>query len=118
MMNPVLSEFLTLEVTIAPDAPIGDRQLRLAAVAGLSNPLVFCVGQLPEFTESEPNDGTTKAQMRVTLPATINGQMLPNAMDRPQQGRPGQQFTPGDIDRYQFEARKDQQLVIAVSARS
>ncbi len=117
MMNPVLSEFLTLEVTIAPDAPLGTRQLRVASVAGLSNPLVFCVGQLPEFTEGEPNDGATDTQMNITLPATVNGQMLPNATDRPQQGRPGQQFTPGDIDQYQFHARKGQPLVVTVSAR-
>jgi hypothetical protein len=115
-MNPVLSEFLTLEVTIAPDAPAGDRQLRLAAVAGLSNPLVFCVGRLPEFTESEPNDGVPQSQMRVTLPATINGRMLPLIVDRPQ-ARPGQPFTPGDVDQYQFHASKGQQLIVSVSAR-
>ena len=113
MMNPVLSEFLTLEVTIAPDAPLGNRQLRLASVAGLSNPLVFCVGRLSEFTENEADDVPT----RITLPATVNGQMVPNATDRLQQGRPGQQFTPGDIDQYQFQARKGQNLVVAVSAR-
>jgi hypothetical protein len=113
MMNPVLSEFLTLEVTIAPDAPLGDRQLRLASVAGLSNPLVFCVGELPEFTEDEANDVPT----HITLPATVNGQMVPNATDRLQQGRPGQQFTPGDVDQYQFQARKGQNLVVVVSAR-
>jgi hypothetical protein len=117
MTNPVLSEFLTLEVTIAPDAQISDRQLRLAAVTGLSNPLVFCVGQLQEFTEGEPNSGSPDVQMHVTLPATINGRMLPSTTDRPQQGRPGQQFTPGDIDQYQFQARKGQQLVVAVSAQ-
>ena len=42
---------------------------------------------------------------------------MPNIAKQPQQGPPGQQFTPGDIDRYQFEAGKGQQLVVAVSAR-
>jgi hypothetical protein len=117
MTNPVLSEFLTLEVTIAPDAELGEHQLRLTSATGLSNPLVFCIGQLPEFTESDPNAGETKSQMSVTLPVVINGRIVPNYSERPQQARPGQQFTPADIDQYQFEARKGQQLVIAVSAR-
>ena len=116
--SPVLSEFVTLEVTVASDAQVGDRQLRLAAVAGLSNPLVFCVGQLPEFTESEPNDGVTDAEMNITLPATVNGRMLPGVASQPQlSDRPDQPFTPGDVDRYRFQAHKGQQLVIAVSAR-
>jgi hypothetical protein len=118
MTNPALSEFLTLEITIAPDARTGEHQLRLAAVAGLSNPLCFCVGQLPEFTEGEPNAAAVKSPRNITLPATVNGRMLPGESDRPsQQGRPGQPFTSGDIDRYEFQANKGQQLVVTVSAR-
>ncbi len=116
-MHPVLAEFLTVEVTIAPDAPLGEHQLRVAAVAGVSNPLVFCVGQLPEFTEGEPNESGVKVPVNVTIPATLNGRMVPNETSRSGEVRPGQQFTPGDVDRYQFPARKGQHLVAAVSAR-
>ena len=48
--NPVIAELVTLKVTIARDAEPGRRELRLKAAGGLSNPLVFCVGQLREFS--------------------------------------------------------------------
>jgi hypothetical protein len=43
--NPAISETVRVEVTLAADAPLGGRELRLATPAGLSNPLVFRVGQ-------------------------------------------------------------------------
>ncbi len=116
--SPAISETVTIEVTIAPDAEPGRRELRLAAPSGLSNPLVFCVGQLAEFSEKEtkvstptfagsarvslpkPDSAQAEAVMSITLPAIVNGQI-----------------TPGDVDRFRFEARKGQQLVIAASAR-
>src|ERR1035437_10831108 len=52
-ISPVLAETLTLQVNIASDAPPGKRELRVLSPQGLSNPLVFYVGQLPEFTEAE-----------------------------------------------------------------
>ena len=48
--NPVIAETVVVQVTIAPDALPGQRELRLMA-AGLTNPLSFCVGQLPEFSK-------------------------------------------------------------------
>ena len=117
--SPAIAEKVSLEVTLAPEAAPGTRELRLATQLGLSNPLAFRVGQLPEFREklppldlplarkgkSAPKDGseprdTPPTDMAVTLPAVINGQILP-----------------GDIDRYHFPARQGQRLVIAVSAR-
>jgi len=119
--NPVIAETVTIEVTMAPDTEPGERELRLGTPSGLSNPLVFCVGQLAEFSEKEPKSSTTPgfagagsarlnslksapaqpgAVMSITLPAIVNGQILP-----------------GDVDRFRFEARKGQQLVIAASAR-
>jgi hypothetical protein len=88
----------------------------------LSNPLVFCVGQLPEFTEKESISVVQTPQvqisqpptdMPITLPATVNGRIKPG-LPRPQaQVR----FTPGEADRYRFQAHKGQELVIAASAR-
>jgi hypothetical protein len=128
-MSPVLAETVTVQVTIAPDAQPGERELRLATPQGLSNPLVFCIGQLPEFNEKESfnvnvQPGSNQPQiaqpatlMNVTLPAFINGRIKPG-LARPQvPPRPGQQFTPGDADRYRFEAHRGQQLVITASAR-
>jgi hypothetical protein len=115
--NPVIAETVVLQVTIAPDAEPGQRELRLAA-AGLTNPLSFCVGQLPEFSKeaseiiAQPRtgqkaefrgvarDATPGSLVEVALPATLNGQVMP-----------------GGADRYRFPARKGQQLVVAVAAR-
>jgi hypothetical protein len=126
--SPALAETVTLQIKMARNAAAGKRELRLRAPQGLSNPLVFCVGTLPETTEKEPaislppgpnqpQVSQAPTEIRVTLPAVVNGRIKPH-WTRPQgQGRRDQQFTPGDADRIRFEARKGQQLVVAVSAR-
>ncbi len=121
---PAIAETVTLKVTMAPGVEPGERELRLETPIGLTNPLVFCVGQLAEFSETQPGSGneppgnTTDAEMTVTLPATVNGRIVPRAAARaPFPARPGQQFTAGDVDRYRFRARQGQQLVAAARAR-
>lgn len=117
--NPAICELVVCQLTVAPDATPGRRELRIGTAAGLSNPLVFYVGELPEFSEAASKNiseqrssiaktsysprkkgATTKSVMSVSLPAIINGQILP-----------------GEVDHYHFTARKGQKLVIAVSAR-
>ena len=98
--NPQLAEDVTIRIVLAPDAEPGERELRLKTALGLSNPLAFYVGRLPEYTEKEPKTSTTEAGMSITLPAIVNGQILP-----------------GDVDRFRFQASKGQQLVVAASAR-
>jgi hypothetical protein len=122
-MNPVLGETETLQVTIARDAEPGLRELRLATAQGLSNPILFAVGELPEFTEKQsevrtlvlgmtPQEAGIENEMRVEIPVTINGRIMP---------RPARQqsalFTPGEADRYRFEGHRGQNLVVTVSAR-
>jgi hypothetical protein len=130
-ISPVLAETATLQVTLAPDAELGRRVLRLTTPQGLSNPLVFLVGELPEFMEKQSEvrilvaginqaeviAAVESADMNVTLPVTVNGRIVPRAA-RPQPAIPGRQFTPGDVDRYRFQARRGQKLVVAVSARA
>jgi hypothetical protein len=129
LISPVLAETVTLQIAIAADAEPGDRELRLETPQGLSNPLVFRIGTLPEYTEKEAVDffmqpGGNQPQIRqpatnmtITLPATVNGRIRPG-LARPQvPARSGQPFTPGDADRYRFQAHKGQPLVAAASAR-
>jgi hypothetical protein len=99
--NPVIAEKVTLRVTIASDAAPGARELRLGTSLGLSNPLIFCVGQLPEFCEKEPNQDVAEPNMVIALPAVVNGQVLP-----------------GDVDRFPFRARRGQRLVVVADARA
>jgi len=112
--TPALAETVTLEVTLLPDAPPGDHELRLRTPAGLSNPLVFCIGQLPEnvppvVTATSAREAARPRNLNardlaaheVTLPAAVNGQILP-----------------GEVDRFRFQARQGQRLVFAVAARA
>lgn len=111
-----LSNLVFAEVTIAPDAAPGPRELRLVTPAGASNPLPFHVGQLPESTRkplpTRPFQVLGKeeqalrrrppeeAEQRVTLPCTLNGQIAP-----------------GEVNSYRFGAKKGQKLVFSVAAR-
>jgi len=114
---PVLSETITCQVTIAPNAEPGERELRLQVAAGLSNPLVFCVGQLPEFREKGWRSSPADANLTVTLPAGINGRIVPGSFERYRSVvRRTQPYLPADVDRYRFAARQGQQLVLAVKA--
>jgi hypothetical protein len=115
--NPTMAQNVTLKITIAPDAEPGKRELRLGAPAALSQPLVFCVGQLPEFNKPKPplvleplpaaragnpavQTAAAPVESHINLPCVVNGQIMP-----------------GGVDRYRFTARHGQRLVIAVAAR-
>ena len=113
---PAISEAVTLEVSVAADTARGVREVRLRTPNGLSNPLVFQVGQLPEFTEPAAPPNTAPAENRnpdaarprktgaermISLPAIVNGQILP-----------------GEVDRIRFAAKAGQKLTMAVNARA
>jgi len=109
-------ELVFAEVTIAPDAKPGRREIRVITKRGISNPLPFYVGQVPEVarkpmkTARKPVLGREEQaqrrrppeeeELKITIPCTMNGQIA---------------F--GEINRYRFEAKKGQRLVIAVKAR-
>ncbi|HTS63028.1 MAG TPA: PPC domain-containing protein [Candidatus Acidoferrales bacterium] len=117
-MNPAIAETVRIEVSVDASAAPGERELRLATPNGMTNPLVFQIGTLPEWTrkaaEAMDAPGVARpAQQRnitpstaaaapvdVTLPVVINGQIMPGA-----------------IDRYRFRATKGQRLVAAANAR-
>jgi hypothetical protein len=117
--NPALAETARLRVTISPQAAPGERDLRLEAKTGMTNPLVFCVDQLPEFSRraaadaapapEEPGAKGRKAPakpaapeppMDITVPAIVNGEIMPSSADR-----------------YRFPARRGQRLVMAARTR-
>ncbi len=102
--NAQISETVLLEVAIDPDAPPGDRELRLGGRAGLTDPVLFQVGELPESRELENNDPGAVDPLPegppLELPVLVNGQVLP-----------------GDVDRIRFRAAAGQRLVIRAQAR-
>ncbi len=96
--NAQIGEQVVLEVTVAPDATPGDRELRLVSPDGLSNPLCFQVGMLRELREKDFTGGA--AGRVVDTPVLLNGQI-----------------TPGEVDRIRLRGRAGQQLVVRLHAR-
>lgn len=117
-LNNQIGETVRVRVSIAEDAEPGVRFLRLRGEGGLSNPVQFVVGNLKEVREPKAWRfhltkylGVETAPVRetdasivhgsISLPATINGQILP-----------------GEVDEYLIEAEEGDQVVVSVAARS
>jgi hypothetical protein len=100
-LNPAISETVTMRITLAADAPVGDREGRMRTDLGLTNPLRFQVGRLPEIDESEPNDRTPETALAAATPFVLNGQIMP-----------------GDLDKFRFRAKKGEKIVASVAARA
>jgi hypothetical protein len=96
--NAQIAEQVLLAVRIAADAPAGDRELRLASPDGLSNPLCFQVGLLPEVLEQDSSAGPTGTLLET--PVLLNGQIAP-----------------GQTDRFRLRLRQGQKLVACLHAR-
>jgi hypothetical protein len=92
-------------VALKADTPIGFYPIRISTADGISNVVLFSVGDLPEVEEIEsknpkqPNNLPTEAQ-KVQIPAVINGTLAGP-----------------DIDNYSFTAKAGQKLVFEVEAR-
>jgi hypothetical protein len=117
--SPALVETVLLRITIATNAAPGGHEIRLRTPNALSNPLNFYVGQLREYSKppaksadpdlsrflerlgGTPVTNTPRSNIPITLPATVNGQIMP-----------------GGVDRYWFAALAGQQLVINIGART
>jgi hypothetical protein len=91
----------SMQISIAPDAPLGMQEVRVMTPSGLAtNPHPFVVGNLPEITETESENMADKVTA-VTPPVTINGRI----------------GSAGDIDKFSFTAKKGQRLIFDVNAR-
>ena len=111
-----ISNLMLVEVTVDADAEPGPRELTLSTLRGVSNPLVFHVGQLPEISRKPMLTATLQVlgkeeaalrkrpddevEQQITLPCTVNGQIASS-----------------EVNRYRFEARKGQRLVLSAQAR-
>lgn len=112
-----LSSFAFVEVTVAPDAEPGLREIRIVTARGVSNPLVFEIGQLPETSRPAMAPSVKQIlgkeylamrkrppeekEVSLTIPCTANGQIAS-----------------GEINSYRFSAKKGQRLVLNVRART
>jgi hypothetical protein len=89
------------KVTVAPDVPPGNYDVRAVNKFGVSNPRVFVVGELPEAMEKEPNNDAPEA-MKLDLNTTVNGTIA----------------APTDVDLFLIAAKKGQRIVLACMAES
>ena len=110
------TELVFVEITIAPDAKPGRREIRVVTKRGISNPLPFHVDQVPEVARkpmktmqlpvlgkehlAQRKRPPAEEEVRVAVPCTMNGQIAA-----------------GEINRYRFEATKGQRLLIQCRAR-
>jgi len=95
--NLQLADQVRFRVTIAPDAELGMRDVRLIMPNGMTNRLYFEVGELPDVLENSKAANSAKSE---TLPVCFNGQIMRS-----------------DVDRFAFRAERGQQLVLKVKGR-
>ncbi|TWU44866.1 putative subtilase-type serine protease precursor [Novipirellula aureliae] len=111
-----IAELVYVQVSIAPDAKPGPREIRVVTSRGISNPIIFPIGQIPEVTR-EPmrttsmqvlgkeelalrNRPADEVEESIELPCTVNGQIAS-----------------GEVNWYRFKAKQGQRLVISCFAR-
>ena len=90
---------LTAELSIAPDASIGRREVRIVGKHGTSTAWPFEVSYTRDIVETESNN-TLESATTIELPSLINGVINPG----------------GDEDYYVFEATQGQRCVFSVKA--
>lgn len=139
-----IANLVIAEITIAKDAPPGPREIRLYTHSGVSNPMVFHVGQLPEVT-AEPLPTSPKQilgkegqslRKRKREAGKEGGMMMGMEMSMSMAGPGAQsdvdddevfikipctvngQISSGSVDRFRFVARRGQRLVVTVNART
>ena len=109
-------ELVFAEVTVAPDAKPGRREIRVITKRGISTALPFYVGQVPEVARkamktcrkqvlgkehlAQVRRPLDEVETRIEVPCTTNGQLAA-----------------GWANRYRFPASKGQRLVITAKAR-
>jgi len=126
-INPAIAEMVHVTVRIADNAPSGRRELRMQTQNGITNPLYFYVGHLPEWSKT-PAGLVSKEEMA----ALAEPGALKRILSNPQQQAAvpatpavevdtpilvNGQIEQGGVDTYRFNAHKGEHLVIAASAR-
>lgn len=117
---PAFGERIELEIAVAREAAPGQRDFRIAGPGGVSAPVIFHVGELPELAEPALSAaevmsaiGEFRAAPRHTLAAERDGEPVKLSLPVVVNGQIG----PGEIDRYRFSAPAGRRIVVAVAAR-
>ena len=143
-----IANLVIAEITVAKDAPPGPHEISLVTPRGLSNPMTFHVGQLPEISgdplptspkqilgkeaqslrklKREPEKKGKEAMMSMEMTQMSMGMAGPGAQSDVDDDETcvripctvNGQIASGSVDRYRFTARRGQKLVITVQART
>jgi hypothetical protein len=91
---------IVAKLSVASEAALGLRELRIAGPEGVSNPLNIAVSPLPEFAEKSDATSLDKAQIQ-SIPFAVTAKI--NA--------------PDEIDFYRFSAKKGQRVILETIAQ-
>ncbi len=98
-LKGVSSTEASAEFILAPDAPLGPVSIRLVGKFGVTDPVPFMIGRLPEIREEGANNAPSEAPS-IPHPVVVNGRFSPAE----------------DIDCYRFNAQAGRPLVLAVES--
>ncbi|MGL4594817.1 MAG: hypothetical protein ACRCUY_08835, partial [Thermoguttaceae bacterium] len=114
-----LNQGVLVEFVIAPDAELGDRDVRLVTSAGITPPFRFQISGFKEVREIEPNEtianpsfdaGDRRQQFVPQQCLQLEPQAFPVVING--------QIRTADVDQFSFHAKKGERLNIHVAARS
>ncbi len=137
-----IANLVIAEITIEPNATPGLREIRLCTPRGVSNPLVFNVGQLPEISapamvtcplvtlgkEEQSIRKKKRDQKSGASDMMMEGMMMMGSAGAQSEFDSDEvcvklpctlngQIAQGSVDRYRFAAKKGQKIVVIVQAR-
>jgi len=141
-----IANLVVAEIAIAKDAPPGEREIRVSTTRGLSNPMVFYVGQLPEVSaaplptsikqilgkegqslrkrkrENERNKDAMMGMEMMQMTMSMGGPGAQSDVDDDEVTirlpcTVNGQIASGSVDRFRFTAHRGQRLVLSVKAR-
>lgn len=90
---------LSVQITVAPGAMPGKRELRVVTANGVTSATTFIVGGLPELL-SEGVKTSLAAPQKLSLPVTVNGSIT----------------APGQRDYFAFDAKKGERVSVSLQA--
>ncbi len=97
-----MDEIAIIDVTIDATTAIGNHEMRLRSnQGGLTNPMIFQVGDIPEISEPGEYEPKPETPPVLNVPTIINGQIMP-----------------GEVDKYTVQMKAGQKLVISAQARN
>ena len=126
--SDALAESVELEVTVSPDAPLGESQVMLLSPSGLSNPFRFEIGALAEKSKiSLRKEAYERARTKPYWGNAVGKFRNPPRIVTPENNAPidieipciaNGQITENKTDFWKFKASKGQKIVVAVRAQS